>query len=76
MKYRVTFPYACFVSVDVEASNEEEAKELAFDDSSIGSYCGNGGTNKLIGVYGNNVSIEAGEVPLDDCDFQIQIEEI
>ena len=75
MKYRVTIPYACWVTVEVEASNEEEAEELAFEDSGITGNCGNGGNDKLIGVYGENVSIEAGDDPLEGVGFAIVIEE-
>lgn len=49
-KYIVTGYTRVIVEVTVEAENEEEAIEKAYDNVSIASYCGNGGTDKLIGV--------------------------
>lgn len=49
-KYIVTGYTRVIVEVTVEAENEEEAIEKAYDNVSIVSYCGNGGTDKLIGV--------------------------
>lgn len=49
-KYTVTGYANVVVEVTVEAENEEEAIEKAYDNVSIDSYCGNGGTDKLIGV--------------------------
>jgi hypothetical protein len=75
-KYIVTIPYACFVTVEVEANNEREAEEMAIDEGYITSYAGNGGFDKLIGVYGSNVSIEAGDEPIAGIDdFNVEIEE-
>lgn len=49
-KYIVTRYTRVIVEVTVEAENEEEAIEKAYDNVSIDNYCGNGGTDKLIGV--------------------------
>lgn len=49
-KYIVTGYTRVTVEVTVEAENEEEAIEKAYDNVSIDNYCGNGGTDKLIGV--------------------------
>jgi hypothetical protein len=49
-KYIVTGYTRVIVEVTVEAENEKEAIEKAYDNVSIDNYCGNGGTNKLIGV--------------------------
>lgn len=49
-KYIVTGYTRVTVEVTVEAKNEEEAIEKAYENVSIGSYCGNGGFDKLIGV--------------------------
>lgn len=77
MKYRVTIPYACFVTVEVEADNAEAAKEAAFEAAWISGYVGNGGSGKLIGVYGSNVSIAAGEEHIGDFEgFSIEVEEV
>ena len=76
-RYRVSIPYACWVTVDVEAENEEEAIEAAFDNGAIGHFCGNGGNDKLIGVYGDNVSIDVDDESIDGiADFKIEIDEL
>lgn len=49
-KYTVTGYANIVVEVTVEAENKEEAIEKAYDNVSIDNYCGNGGTDKLIGV--------------------------
>lgn len=61
MKYKVPFSVTCYVTVEVEAENKEEAINLADDEVHLSGYCGNGGNDKLIGVYGKNLSVEAGE---------------
>jgi hypothetical protein len=76
MKYLVTMPFACFVYVEVEADNEDEAIDSAYDEAHISGYCGNGGSNKLIGVSGENISIEAGETPLENGGFSIRAEKL
>lgn len=74
--YRVYIPYAVYVCVEVKADNEEQAKEMAIDQSYIDSYCGNGGMDKLIGVRDSNMSIEINDDYLDgNCKFSIQVEE-
>ena len=49
-KYTVTGYANVVVEVTVEAENEEEAIEKAYGNVGIDNYCGNGGTDKLIGV--------------------------
>ena len=49
-KYIVTGYANVVVEVTVEAENEEEAIEKAYDNVNIDNYCGNGGVAKLIGV--------------------------
>lgn len=49
-KYTVTGYANVVVEVAVEAENEEEALEKAYQNVSIDNYCGNGGVDKLIGV--------------------------
>lgn len=53
-KYTVTGYANVVVEVTVEAENEEEAIEKAYDNVGIDNYCGNGGTDKLIGVCNTN----------------------
>ena len=74
-KYRVNIPYAVFVTVDVEAENEEQAIDKAFEDGYLTGFCGNGGTDKLVGVTGSNVSIEHGEEALEIEPFKIEVYE-
>lgn len=49
-QYIVTGYTRVTVKVTVEAENEEEAIEKAYDNVSIDNFCGNGGTDKFIGV--------------------------
>lgn len=72
MKYRVSIPYLCYVTVTVDAGNEDEAVEKACDDGSIASY---GGTDKLVGVSSKNASIEAPDSPFEGCGCEITVEE-
>lgn len=61
-KYTVGIPYIVVVTAIVEAESESDAVDAAFDDgASLTSYCGNGGNDKLVGVYGSNLSVEAWE---------------
>ena len=48
--YTVTGYAIVVVEVTVEAENEEEAIQKAYDNVSIDNYCGNGGIDNLIGV--------------------------
>ncbi len=52
-----------FVEVpDDEELNEEEILARAYDEfQGISSFCGNGGTDKLIGVNGENDALQADE---------------
>jgi hypothetical protein len=63
-KYKVTGYVSVQVDIVLEANSKEEAKEKACDEMAGGltSYCGNGGINKLVGVYGEEYSIS----PNDD----------
>lgn len=61
-KYVVWGEVTVSVAIEVEADSEVEAFEVADEEfGGISNFCGNGGTDKLIGVYGENESIEAGE---------------
>lgn len=50
-KYIVTGYTRVNIEVTVEAKNKKEAIEKAYENVSIDNYCGNGGYDKLIGVY-------------------------
>ena len=72
MEYRVYGHTTVTVSTLVEANSEEEAIEKANQEfGGILSYCGNGGTDKLIGVDGEYDTIEADEsVEFDDTSLE------
>lgn len=60
-KWQVYGTVSVSVGMKVEAETKEEAIEKASEEwEGIGGFCGNGGTNKLIGVYGEDCSIEEG----------------
>jgi len=67
-KYNVLGNTSITVCVTVEANNKEEAiNKVKAQFNGIHSYCGNGGTDKIIGVESSNVSIASDEpVEFDD----------
>lgn len=65
-KYLVTVPYIVWVNVEVEADNEEEAKDIACDCSQL-NICSD---NKPVEVNGQGVTIEDVEI-CDDMDVNI-----
>lgn len=65
MKFRVYGNATVVISTVVEAETRDEAIEKAYEEfGGIGGFCGNGGTDKLIGVTGEHESIEA------DCEVE------
>lgn len=61
-KYKVCGTVIVCVTKEVWANNEDEAKEKAYDKlSCLTSYCGNGGYDKLIGVDGDDESVDVFE---------------
>lgn len=70
MRYIVYGHTTVTVVVEVEAGSKEEAYEIALDQrSSLDSYCGNGGIDKLIGVCGDDESVSADEeITYDDIE--------
>lgn len=90
-KYKVQVPYAVYVTVTVEVTEEELlAEEIVDEDdieeyvigkalkfTTVKSFSGNGG-NKLIGVDSRNTRIECCDDPLDGEDycFVIEVEKI
>lgn len=70
-KYRVYGHTTVTVVVEVEADSEEEAYEIAADQRScLDAYCGNGDTDKLIGVDGYDESVSADEdIEYDDIEL-------
>lgn len=73
-QFRVTVPFAVFVTIEVEAESKEDALEIGADEAYISAFCGNGGVDKLIGVYKG--SIEASDEPLEIAPFSIDVEEL
>lgn len=70
MKYRVIGNIQASVGIIVEAENEDEAIQKAYEEfGGVNGYCGNGGTDKLIGVDGDTEWIEAdGIVEFNDVE--------
>ena len=78
-QYRVEVPYIVTVCAIVEAENEEQAIDIAFDEgASLTGYAGNGGSNKLVGVYGDNLSVDIWEEPYENQSegIKINVEEV
>ena len=63
-RYRVHGRTTVEVTIIVEAESEAEALEVAYDERNcLTQYVGNGGTDKLIGVDGEDETVEAnGEI--------------
>lgn len=60
MKYRVIGNVQVSVGITVEAESEEDAIQKAYEEfGGVNDYCGNDGTDKLIGVDGSTEWIEA-----------------
>lgn len=71
-KYIVTGKVAAFISVELEAENEEEAIEKAYEEcSGPMSFVGNGGYDKLIGVC----DTDNADVSIT-CDDEIEYTEV
>lgn len=70
-KYRVCGTTTVTVYKEVWANDEDEAMDKAYDElSSLTAFCGNGGTDKLIGVYEYDESVEAdGYIEWNDVEF-------
>lgn len=70
MKYRVIGNIQVSVGIIVEAENEDKAIQNAYEEfGGVNGYCGNGGTDKLIGVDGDTEWIEAdGIVEFNDVE--------
>ena len=75
MRYRVTIPCPVWITAVVDSDDKESAIDDALDVGTLGRYVGNGGNDKLIGVNDSNISIEAGEIPLESAGVSIEVEE-
>ena len=57
-KYKVIGTTVVTVTKEVWAHNEDEAYDKAYDElSSLTAFCGNGGMDKLVGVYEDDESV-------------------
>lgn len=73
-KFIVTIPILCWVGIEVLADSTEEAESKALEELHVIGYGGNGGTDKLIGVSGEHMSIECDSyVP---CEYNIHFEKL
>lgn len=61
MKYKVRLPFLVYVEHECEADSEQEAIDISVDEVQLTNYCGNGGSDKLIGSYDTDDTIECGE---------------
>lgn len=62
-KWKVTGKVTVYVTAIVDADDEDEAFDAAADEiEMLESYCGNGGTDKLIGVSSENLSVESSDI--------------
>ena len=70
-KYCVRGTTVVTVCKEVWANNEEEAFDKAYNElSSLTGFCGNGGYDKLIGVYESDESVSAdGTIDYDDIEL-------
>lgn len=77
MRYSVSVPFVVFVNVEVDADSPEEAEEIGVNTAYLTGYCGNGGSNKLVGVSGTKFSVEAGSESIEgEHTFKIEVTEI
>jgi hypothetical protein len=55
-KYSVPFTVTINGEMEIEANSREEAIELV-ESECLSNYCGNGGSNQLVGVYNPDISL-------------------
>ena len=69
-KYSVRGTTVVTVTKEVWANNEDEAYDKAWRElTGLTAFCGNGGTDKLIGVYGSDESVAADDnIEYDDIE--------
>jgi hypothetical protein len=62
-KYKVQFRTDVWINVEVEAEDENDAIDKAWQEQPcLIGYAGNGGSDKLCGVSGSNLSIEISDM--------------
>ncbi|MCT4151325.1 hypothetical protein HZP59_08780 [Elizabethkingia anophelis] len=60
-KFRIPYTVTCIVYVEIEAETKEDAIENGFNEAQLSQFVGNGGHDKIIGVYGSHLSVEAND---------------
>lgn len=70
-KFNVCFTVPVFVTVTIDAPNEEDAIEEAAEYASLTQFAGNNGYDKLVGVTGSNVSVEPGDCGFNDEEVDV-----
>lgn len=71
-KYRVSGHTSVTVTIEVNAKSEEEAYEKALEElDSLTAYCGNGGTDKIVGVDGYNESSVSADETIEYDDIEL-----
>ena len=79
-KYDVTFPVVVHVKVrGVEAEDSHQAVDAAYEEALVSYFAGNGGTEELIGVSGENAIIDSVSEPICDeisIDFSVEVKEV
>lgn len=73
-KYNVTFSYVVHHTLEVEAESEDEALDLGYEEAGLTGFCGNGGTDRLVGVYEG--SLEFDDYPLEEDSYKPRVEEV
>ena len=74
MKYEVVVPFVVWVTTEVEAESKEDAIDIGAEEACITGFCGNGSSERLIGVYEG--TIHACDVPLEENGWEITVEEV
>lgn len=88
-KYKVYGTYTATITKEVFANSEEEAREVAYVTfGGVTNFCGNGGTDYLVGVYNDDEDCEEtiqadgdadfyqGEVEILEEDFVVDITDV
>jgi hypothetical protein len=74
--YNVSFSMPVHFNVKVQAEDKESAIEEAMQHASLGSFVGNGGIDKLVGVYDECVSLDPGDSVLEGDGWEITAHEV
>ena len=72
-KFKIEFSTTVYGTMEVEADDINEAIEKV-ENEKLSGYCGNGGTDKLVGVSDDRILLDIGDTfHVDDID---EIEEL